>query len=192
MEDELFPSEDLVMQMFEFLFPITRSLTGTGFVQTLEYLNRGFDAQYKSERAGNRVFDWTIPPTWNIREAWVKNAYGKKIIDFKINNLSVVNYSIPISLTLSKNDLLKKLHSIPEQPDWIPYRTTYYKKDWGFCCPANLINSGDFVEPFEIYIDSDLDDSGSLIWSEALHTGETSREILISTYECHPSMANDN
>ena len=192
MKKELNPSEDLVTQMFEFLFPITRSLTGAGFLQTLEYLNKDFDPQYKSEKSGNQVFDWSIPPTWNIRDAWVKNAFGKKIIDFKDNNLSVVNYSIPVSLNLSKDELLKKLHSIPEKPDWVPYRISYYKRDWGFCCTSNLIESADFVGPFEVYIDSELDYSGSLIWSEALHHGSSSNEILLSTYACHPSMANDN
>ena len=192
MRSEILPTEDLVSQMFENLFPINRSLTGAGFRQTLEYLNRDFDAEYKSEKSGNQVFDWIVPPTWNIRDAYVKNVFGKKIIDFKLNNLSVVNYSIPVSLNLTEDELLKKLHSIPEEPDWIPYRTSYYKRDWGFCCAANLIKSADFVGPFEVYIDSDLDDSGSLIWSEALHIGKSSREILISTYACHPSMANDN
>ena len=89
MRSEILPTEDLVSQMFENLFPINRSLTGAGFRQTLEYLNRDFDAEYKSEKSGNQVFDWVVPPTWNIRDAYVKNVFGKKIIDFKLNSLLV-------------------------------------------------------------------------------------------------------
>lgn len=174
------------------LFPICRSITGKGFEETIAILNEGFQYQIKREPSGGKVFDWNVPPVWTIRDAWVKNSKGEKIIDFQLSNLSVVSFSVPIHKVVDASELLAKLHYLEGRSDWVPYRTSYYREDWGFCCPHSLITSEKFTEPFEICIDSDLNSQGNLVWSETFHQGSSNQEILISTYACHPSLANDN
>ena len=140
----------------------------------------------------SKVFDWTIPPEWSVKEAYVRNAKGKKIIDIKSNNLHLVSYSDPFKGNLTKKELIKNLYTLPKKPDWIPYRTNYYNKGWGFCCKHNLLKSKDFIGPFEVYIDSNLNNKGSLVYAEAFKKGQLKDEILITAYCCHPSLANDN
>lgn len=176
------------------LFPINRSLTGEGVRQTLKYIKRNFfpDAEIKSIDSGKQVFDWKVPDEWIINDAYVKNVYGEKIIDFKKNNLHVVSYSSPINKIIKKEELLNHIHTLDSHPGWIPYRATYYKKDWGFCCAKELLSSKKFKGPFEVVIDSSFNNKGKLNWLECTKIGESKEEILISTYCCHPSMANDN
>ena len=176
------------------LFPINRSLTGDGNRKTLNYIKSNYlpYCDIKEITSGTPVFDWKVPPEWNVKDAYVKNRYGKKIIDFNICNLHVMSYSEPFSGIVEEDELIKKIHTIPDKPDWIPYRTSYYSKNWGFCCKHSLLASDDFKGPFEVKIDSELNESGSLVWLEALKPGLLEDEILISSYCCHPSLANDN
>lgn len=139
---------------------------------------------------GTQVFDWTIPKEWNIVNAYVKNSKGEKIIDFTKNNLHILNYSVPVKKKISLKELKKHLFTLPEYPDWIPYRTSYYKENWGFC-----ISHNQFIDlredEYEVFIDSSLED-GCLTYGEYYIKGEKTEEILISCHTCHPSLCNDN
>jgi aminopeptidase-like protein len=172
------------------LFPICRSITGDGFRRTLDILRGHIPLEIHDVPSGTRVFDWTVPKEWNIRDAYVKDPKGKKIIDFRRSNLHVVSYSVPVRKTLSLEELKKHLHTLPDRPDWIPYRTSYYQEDWGFCLSHRqllALEEGDY----EAVIDSTLRD-GSLTYGELYLKGESEEEILISAHACHPSLANDN
>ena len=140
--------------------------------------------------SGTEVFDWTIPREWNIRDAYVKDAEGRRVIDFAESNLHVVNYSAPVSARMTLEELRGRLTSIPERPDWIPYRTSYYKEDWGFCLSHDALLALEDGE-YEVCIDSTLED-GSLSYGEVFLAGESADEVLISTHACHPSLCNDN
>ena len=173
------------------LFPICRSITGKGVKQTLELINELIPLEIKHTPTGTKVFDWIIPEEWNINDAYVKNSKGEKIIDFSKSNLHLVSYSIPIKTKLSLNELKEHLFTIKEQPDVIPYVTSYYDKNWGFCLPYNqyiqLIDDG----LYEVFIDSEFS-NGNLIYGEFLIPGRLKEEVLLTCYVCHPSMCNDN
>ena len=172
------------------LFPICRSITGNGVRQSLQILQNHISLNISEIPSGTKVFDWTIPREWNINNAYIKNSKGEKIIDFKKSNLHVLNYSTPIRTKLSLQELLPHLHSLPDQPNVIPYRTSYYKENWGFCITHNqLINLQD--DEYEVVIDSTLE-NGSLTYAEFFIQGESNDEVLFSCYTCHPSMCNDN
>jgi len=184
---------NLINKYLSELFPINRSITGNGVLETFNYIKNIYnELEIKKCKSGQEVYDWIVPPVWNIREAYVKNRYGNKIIDLAKSNLSVVSYSIPYKGTLTEEELIPHLHTLPLKPDWIPYRTSYYNRDWGFCCNHKLLNSEEFVGPFEVFIDSEFDANGALLYSELYKKGEVDKEIIISTYCCHPSLANDN
>ncbi len=176
--------------LIEELFPICRSITGDGVRQTLEIIKKHIPLEIHDVSTGTQVFDWTIPKEWNIQDAYVIDPIGKKIIDFKKSNLHVLNYSIPIKKKIKLDELKKHLFTLPDLPDLIPYRTSYYKEDWGFCLTHNEFLTLEDGE-YEIFIDSSLTD-GSLTYGEFLIKGEISDEILISCYICHPSMCNDS
>ena len=172
------------------LYPICRSITGDGFRDTLWYLQKLLPLEVHEVPSGSRVFDWTVPNEWNIRDAWIANEDGERIVDFKSHNLHVVNYSAPVRRRMSLDELRPHLHSLPEQPDWIPYRTSYYRESWGFCLTHRQLQSlpdGDY----EVCIDSTLA-PGHLTWGEFVLPGESSEEVLLSCHSCHPSLANDN
>ena len=185
---------DLITKSLKKLFPLNRSLTGKGNLQTLEYIKKCFlpNLQIKKVKSGTKVFDWNIPQEWSVKDAYIKNSKGKKIVDFYKNNLHLVNYSAPFTGILSKEELIKKLHFMEDFPNRIPYKTSYYNIDWGFCVEYNLINSKDFIGPFEVCIDTEFKNDGNLIYGEIYKEGKSKKEILLSTYCCHPSMANDN
>ena len=172
------------------LFPICRSITGNGVRKTLNILGQNIPLKIHEVASGTRVFDWTVPKEWNIRDAYVKNSKGEKIIDFNRSNLHVLNYSVPIRKKLSLDELKKHLFTLPDHPDWIPYRTSYYKETWGFCLSHNQFLSLKDDE-YEAVIDSTLED-GHLTYGEFFIPGQLDDEILISTHICHPSLANDN
>ena len=177
-------------QLLSELFPICRSLTGDGVRQTLERLKRHVDLDVREVASGTRVFDWTVPREWNIRDAYVKNARGERVIDFRESNLHVVGYSTPVSQRMSLAELRPHLHTLPEHPDWIPYRTSYYADRWGFCLAhSRLLELPE--EEYEVVIDASLED-GHLTWGELFLPGDSNDEILIHTHVCHPSLANDN
>jgi aminopeptidase-like protein len=172
------------------LYPICRSITGDGFRQTLARLKKEIPVEVHEVPSGTGVFDWTVPKEWNIRDAYVKNSRGKRVIDFRQHNLHVVNYSVPIQRKMSLAQLRPHLHTLPDQPDWIPYRTSYYKEDWGFCLPHHQLEEMREDE-YEVCIDSTLEE-GHLTYGECYLKGTSTEEVLISCHSCHPSLCNDN
>lgn len=189
---------DYMYSLAKELFPICRSLTGNGVRQTLAIIKREIPELCIYEiPTGTQVFDWTIPKEWNIRDAWVKDPAGKKIIDFKDCNLHVMGYSSPVHKKIKFDELLSILYTQEDQPDFIPYVTSYYKERYGFCCTEkskqNFLNSYNSDSEFEIFIDSSLTE-GSLTYGEVVipnTVGTEEKEIFFSTYVCHPSMANN-
>lgn len=185
--------DNLGSQMFELakeLYPLCRSITGSGLRKSLEIIQKHIPLSIKEYATGSQVFDWTIPKEWNIADAWIKNNRGEKVVDFQNSNLHVVNYSIPVRATMSLEELKQHLHSLPQHPDWIPFRTSFYNETWGFCLTHKQLESlaeGDY----EVFIDSALTE-GSLTLGEYYLQGDSDNEILISCHCCHPSLANDN
>jgi aminopeptidase-like protein len=177
---------DLVAEMY----PICRSITGDGFRQTLKLISKRVPLAVHEVPTGTKVFDWTVPKEWNIRDAYVKNVKGERIIDFRQSSLHVLNYSSPVKAKVSRDELKKHLYTIPEHPDWIPYRTSYYQERWGFCVThkQSLELTGD---EYDVCIHSSLQD-GHLTYGEYLVKGQSPDEVLISCHSCHPSLANDN
>jgi aminopeptidase-like protein len=172
------------------LYPICRSITGNGVRQTLTLINERLPLEIKEVPTGTKVFDWVVPKEWNITDAYVKNAKGERVIDFKKSNLHVVSYSVPLRKRVSVSELKEHLFSIPEKPFWIPFRNAYYKEDWGFCVSHNqLLELRD--EYYEVCIESSLQE-GYLTYGECYMQGDSDEEILISTHICHPSLCNDN
>lgn len=172
------------------LYPLPRSITGDGVRRTLAILQQHIPLSVHEVPTGTRVFDWTVPNEWTIRDAYIKNARGEKIVDFRKSNLHVVNYSAPVSKTVSLGELKEHLFSLPEHPDWVPYRTSYYKEDWGFCLSHNQLLSLDGAS-YEVLIDSSLS-AGHLTYGELYLPGRTRDEVLLSAHICHPSLCNDN
>jgi aminopeptidase-like protein len=172
------------------LYPICRSITGNGVRATLSRLARQIPLDVHEVPTGTQVFDWTIPKEWNIRDGWVKDPSGRKLVDFQQSNLHVVNYSVPVHRVMPLSELRQHLHTLPEHPDWAPYRTSYYRENWGFCLADNVLRSlpdGDY----EVYIDSTLTE-GSLTYGEYFLPGRRDEEVLLSCHACHPSLCNDN
>lgn len=176
---------------FDRLWPITRSLTGNGNRKSLQILSELIDLEITEVPSGSKCFDWEIPPEWNIQEAWIKNSKGEKIIDFSNNNLHILGYSEPFHGKLEFQDLKPHLYSLPEQPELIPYLTSYYKRRWGFCLSENQLREMDKNEIYEVFIDSSFNENGSMTIGESVIEGEDKKEILFSTYLCHPSMASN-
>lgn len=172
------------------LYPLCRSITGEGVRRTLKRIGEEIPVQWTELESGTRVLDWVIPDEWRIREAWVEAPNGKRIIDFQEHSLHLVSYSEPVDGMFSLEELQPHLHSLPERPDWIPYRTSYYQRDWGFCLPHRLretLGAG----RYRVRIDSEIS-PGHLTYGEVILPGETTEEILLSAHICHPSLANDN
>jgi len=178
------------------LFPICRSITGKGTEQTLKKIQKFFPKlKIHKIKSGTKIFDWKIPEEWNIKNAYVIDKYQNKIIDFKKNNLHIVGYSKPMKKRLTKKELLNKIYSLPAQSDAIPYVTSYYKKDWGFCTTdivrKLIVKNYSKNDKFDVLIDTSFKKNGCLQYGEYFIKGKTSKEIIISTYICHPSMANN-
>jgi aminopeptidase-like protein len=174
------------------LFPICRSITGDGVRQTIDLLSEIVPFQRHEIATGTAVLDWSIPEEWNISEAYIADKSGTRIIDFNKSNLHVLNYSTPIRATLPFAELRSHIFTLPEQPELIPYRTSYYQANWGFCMShRQLLELEAIGGDFEVVIDSRLQ-PGHLTWAEYVHHGTTKDEILLSTHICHPSLANDN
>jgi aminopeptidase-like protein len=172
------------------IYPVCRSITGDGVRTTLDHLARHIDLEIHEVPTGTQVFDWTIPREWTIRDAWIKNAAGERVLDFHSCNLHVLNYSQPVHATLPLDTLKEHVFTLPEQPHLIPYRTSYYAENWGFCMAHEQLEA--LPEGlYEVLIDASLED-GSLTYGEYLHRGETDEEVLLSAHVCHPSLANDN
>ena len=172
------------------LYPICRSITGDGIRGTLAMIQDLIPLTVHEVPSGLPVFDWKVPKEWNIRGGYIKAPDGRRVVDFQQCNLHVMNYSIPVHTTLPLNEIRPHLYTIPDHPEWIPYRTSYYKEDWGFCLSHNQmleLEDGDY----EVSIDSTLED-GHLTYGECYLPGRSSDEVLISCHACHPSLANDN
>jgi aminopeptidase-like protein len=172
------------------LYPVCRSITGNGLRRTLTMIQDRIPLQTTEVPTGTPVFDWTVPKEWNIRDAFIKRADGNRVLDFQKSNLHVLNYSPPVHATMHLSELKRRLFTIPEKPDWIPYRTSYYKEEWGFCLSHNQMLSLRDGE-YELCIDSTLE-AGHLTYGECYLAGRSEDEVLISCHSCHPSLANDN
>ena len=178
------------------IFRINRSITGNGVRETLRHVKKELkDLKILEIKSGTKVYDWMVPPEWNVKKAYIEDKNKKKIIDIKNNNLHLVGYSIPLKIYLKKKELLSRIHTLKNQPAAIPYVTSYYNKYWGFCASYNFIqkikkNYSD-NDKFFIKIESNFKKKGSLTYGELLIPGHSKQEILISTYICHPQMANN-
>jgi aminopeptidase-like protein len=172
------------------LFPIPRSITGDGLRRTLELIGERVPLEVTEVPSGTLVLDWTVPQEWNIASAWIEGPDGRRVVDYANSPLHVLAYSVPVRERLSLDELKQHLFSLPEHPDWIPFRNSYYNPNWGFCIQHRLLESLPEGE-YEVCIDSTLED-GSLTYAEAFVPGESDDEVLISGYADHPAMANDN
>ena len=178
------------------LFPLCRSITGRDTLKTLKIIQKEFkNLKIRSIKSGTKVFDWTIPPVWNVHNAFILDKYKKKIIDFKKNNLHLISYSEPINRKLSKNEILKKIYTIPKQSNAIPYITSYYKRNWGFCDThknkKKIEKKYKDNDSFSAVIKTSFKKNGYMNYGELFLNGKYKDELLISTYICHPSMANN-
>ena len=174
----------------EELYPLCRSITGEGVRETLRLVQQRIPLDIHEVASGTQVFDWTVPLEWNIRDAYVKNRRGERVIDFKVSNLHVVNYSQPIRKLMKLEELKPHLYTLHEHPDWVPYRTSYYKDNWGFCLSQKQLSQMADGE-YEVCIDSNLT-QGTLTYGECYLPGASTDEVLISCHVCHPSLCNDN
>ncbi len=181
---------DEIYSLIERLYPICRSITGNGVRETLSIVSEIIPLDIVEVKSGEKALDWEIPPEWNIRDAFVTNDKGEKIIDFNKSNLHVLNYSIPIDKVVNLDELKEHVFTLPENPDWIPYRTSYHNKNWGFCMAhskfQNLTEGN-----YHVKVDATLE-PGYLTYGEYYIKGETEQEVLISCHICHPSLCNDN
>jgi aminopeptidase-like protein len=180
----------VMYRLIEELYPICRSITGDGLRQTLRLLQKRVPLELREVPTGTQVFDWTVPKEWNIRDAYVKNSKGERVIDFQKSNLHVVNYSVPVDRRMALAELKEHLFTLPAHPDWIPYRTSYYSESWGFCLSERQLAALPDGE-YDVRIDSTLQ-AGHLTYGELFLQGETNEEVLISSHACHPSLCNDN
>jgi len=183
-------SADGLYDLVQELFPLCRSITGDGVRQTLHILSRYLPLEMREVASGTPVLDWVVPREWNIRDAWIKDQRGERVVDFRAHNLHVVNYSIPVRRSMSLQELRPHLHTLPDRVDSIPYRTSYYEEAWGFCLSELQLQA---LEPgqYEVCIDSTLE-PGALTYGELVLPRLTEYEILISAHVCHPSLADDN
>ena len=178
------------------LFSLCRSITGEGTRKTLNIIQKEFPIlKVKKIKSKTKVFDWNVPNEWNVTEAYVIDKYNNKIIDFKNNTLHLLGYSIPLKKNISKKELFKNIHFLKKQPKAIPYKTSYYKSNWGFCISYNEYKIFDKLyssnDKFKVVINSSFKNNGNLNYGELILKGKSKQEILISTYICHPSMANN-
>src|SRR5262245_2308846 len=179
------------------LYPRCRSITGDGVRATLDGIGKRIPLDRHEVRTGTPVLDWTVPLEWNVRDAWVKNARGERVIDFRVSNLHLVSYSVPVRTRMTLAALRPHLHTLSAHPDWIPYRTSYYQENWGFCLTAHQRarlerdDAGVDRTEYEIVIDTTLA-PGALSYGECLVPGRSTDEVIVSAHICHPSLANDN
>jgi aminopeptidase-like protein len=176
--------------LVERLYPLCRSITGNGVRRTLEIVSEYIPLRIHEVPTGTKVLDWTVPQEWNIRDAYIADSTGNRVVDFAQSNLHVVGYSVPVSATMPLADLRGHLHTLPEKPSWIPYRTSYYAPTWGFCLTQETLDGLPEAE-YEAVIDSTLAD-GHLTYGEHVVPGKVTEEVIVSCHVCHPSLANDN
>jgi aminopeptidase-like protein len=179
-----------MMSLIEALYPLCRSITGEGLRQSLRRIAREIPLTVVEVPTGTPVFDWTVPREWTVRQAYVETLDGRRVVDFASSNLHLLQYSVPINRIVEREELLRHSHTLPEAPDWIPYRTSYYREDWGFCLSQRQADA--LSEPrYHVVIDTTLA-PGHLTYGELVLPGAREEEVLISCHSCHPSLANDN
>jgi aminopeptidase-like protein len=186
------PVDDTEVDMhalMRYLYPICRSLTGRGVQETFDIINRHVPFELTHVPSGTRIYDWTIPNEWNIRDAWIADSQGRRVVDFRESNLHVLAYSVPVRVTLTLGELRKHLFTLPDKPDWIPFRSSYYDENWGFCLTQRHLDQLAH-DTYDVCIDSSLG-AGHLTYGEYTVPGSTDDEIIISSYICHPSLCND-
>lgn len=176
--------------LVERMYPLCRSITGDGVRATLDIVGEYIPLQRHEVPTGTQVLDWTVPQEWNIRDAYVADATGRRVVDFAASSLHVLGYSVPVERTMPLSELRAHLHTLPEQPKWVPYRTSYYRPDWGFCLAQETLDALP-DDDYEVRIDSTLAD-GHLSYAEHVVPGQVSDEVIVSSHVCHPSLANDN
>lgn len=181
---------DAAWALMQDLYPICRSITGEGVRRTLARIAADAPLDLVEVPSGTPVFDWEVPQEWNVRDAWIEDDAGNRVVDFREHTLHLMSYSAPVDAVMSLEELRPHLHSIPERPDWIPYRTSYYREDWGFCLAHRVLES---LRPgrYRVRIDSDLA-PGFLTYGECVVPGASAEEVLVFTHVCHPSLCNDN
>lgn len=172
------------------LYPLPRSITGDGVRATLAAVGRQIPLAVHEVPSGTSVLDWTVPKEWNVRAAWIKDPHGRLVVDLRESSLHVLGYSIPVRARLPLAELRPHLHTLPDRPDWTPYRTSYYAETWGFCLPHRRLLELAEGE-YEVVVDATLTD-GQLTYGEAVLPGRSPAEVLVSTHVCHPALANDN
>jgi aminopeptidase-like protein len=172
------------------LYPICRSITGNGVRETLHLLASEMPLDIHEVASGTAVFDWQVPKEWNIRDAYVKDVSGQRVVDFNASNLHVVSYSVPVRSRMRLSELQSHLFSVPDHPDWIPYKTSYYRETWGFCLSERQ-RAALTDESYDVCIDSALE-NGYLTYGECCLPGAETTEVLVSCHVCHPSLCNDN
>ncbi|CAL9671456.1 Putative polysaccharide biosynthesis protein with aminopeptidase-like domain protein [Streptomyces sp. enrichment culture] len=176
--------------LVERMYPLCRSITGDGVRATLRIVDEYIPLHVHEVPTGTRVLDWTVPQEWNIRDAYVADAAGRRVVDFAASSLHVLGYSVPVSATMPLAELRPHLHTLPEHPSWVPYRTSYYEPQWGFCLAQETLDALPEGE-YQVRIDSTLAD-GHLTYAEHVVPGQVPDEVLVSCHTCHPSLANDN
>ncbi|GAQ64005.1 DUF4910 domain-containing protein [Streptomyces scabiei] len=176
--------------LVERLYPLCRSITGDGVRATLDIVGEYIPLQVHEVPTGTQVLDWTVPQEWNIRDAYIADASGRRVVDFAASSLHVLGYSVPVSATLPLAELRAHLYTLPEHPSWVPYRTSYYQPQWGFCLSQDTLDALPDGE-YEVRVDSTLAD-GHLTYAEHVVPGQTADEVIVSCHVCHPSLANDN
>lgn len=183
------PGEEM-HALVERLYPLCRSITGDGLRATLEIIGEHLPLEVHEVPTGTPVLDWTIPQEWNIRDAYVADASGRRVVDFAASSLHVLGYSVPVAATMPLSELRPHLHTLPEHPSWVPYRTSYYTPTWGFCLAQETLDALPEGE-YEVRVDSTLED-GHLTYAEHVVPGRVEEEVIVSCHVCHPSLANDN
>ncbi|SNT02040.1 aminopeptidase-like domain-containing protein [Geodermatophilus pulveris] len=189
-ERDLYARGEAMYSAMSRLYPICRSITGDGVRATLDVLAESLDVERRAVPSGTQAFDWTVPDEWNVRDAYIADPQGRRVVDFRRHNLHLVSYSVAVRATMTLDELRPHLHSLPDRPEWIPYRTTYYHRDWGFCLPDSQLRSMD-EGPYDVVVDTTIE-PGELTYGELVVPGESAEEVVVSAHVCHPSLANDN
>ncbi len=184
------PLAKRALALIQTIYPICRSITGNGVRETLAHVARDIPLEIIEVPSGTPIFDWEVPSEWNIRDAYIADSAGRRIVDFKRHNLHVMSYSVPVRARMTLDALRPHLLSLPEHPDWIPYRTSYYRENWGFCLAHRELARMEDGE-YDVLIDSELR-AGSLTYAECRIAGETREEFIVYTHVCHPQLGNDN
>ncbi|MFT2014355.1 DUF4910 domain-containing protein [Streptomyces sp. 796.1] len=184
------PVGEQMHALVERLYPLCRSITGDGVRATLAIVDEYLPLQVHEVPTGTEVLDWTVPQEWNVRDAYVADATGRRVIDFAASSLHVLGYSVPVAARMPLTELREHLYTLPDHPSWVPYRTSYYAPRWGFCLAQEVLDALPEGE-YEVRIDSTLAD-GHLTYAEHVVPGRVADEVLVSCHVCHPSLANDN